>query len=57
MSDTPEPIQQTPENIGKITQQLISEGFLRDTVDEEELFKSVLQGRLSGYTKDNCPTS
>ncbi len=55
MSDTPEHIARTPENIEKITQQLFNEGFSREIPQQRELFESILNGRLEGYTKNNCP--
>lgn len=51
----PLPFERTPENITAVTTQLMEEGFKCQTQKQKRVFDSILQGRLNGYTPDNCP--
>lgn len=54
-TDKPTPIERTEENIARITQQLIEEGFKRATPEQRAVFEQIKEGRLEGYTPENCP--
>ena len=53
--DQPKPLARTPENIEKVTNEMLEEGFLMNTLEQKRIFEEILEGRLKGYRPDNCP--